>query len=500
MASGSGGGKKERTPFQQQCIDVLKSINEYRTGCEANACAILWKKPDLLRQSSLILDDFLNNVWRCYFEILREIVIDEGKTAVDDVVVGLHLEKHPKLKAKYEEYGGYTTIKDAGEYVQEENLDAYINELHKWQACMELAKKGWIDKARLSDYVDMSAEDIYNELEVNINNIFLNTTTSFKSYDVAEGLDELIDELDEGFSVGLPYYNLPMLTRETGGQYLGAITLVGGLSNVGKTSLSRNMTFGSFVKNKEPCVIMLNEEGIKKWQRELLVWVANNVLKEDLQKHTVRDGKFSNEIKDILHRAADWIKEKTENHIWTIIPFQSYSTANAIKVIKKYSSMGVRYYLLDTFKLDAGKTDSDSWVAMQQHMVEIHDVIKPEANNLHIMITFQLNKGSARQRYYTQDNIGLAKNIIDPASTCIMIRNMYDDEYPSGRNQIHVYEMVGKNGRSRKEVKLDPEKRYQILFIVKNREGSANQFQIVVEHDLSRNTLKEVGICNVQMD
>ena len=41
------------------------------------------------------------------------------------------------------------------------------------------------------------------------------------------------------------------------------------------------------------------------------------------------------------------------------------------------------------------------------------DVVKPEAKNLHITCTFQLAKGSARQRYFTQDNVGVSKNIID---------------------------------------------------------------------------------------
>ena len=43
------------------------------------------------------------------------------------------------------------------------------------------------------------------------------------------GIEELIEELNEGLAVGLPYHNMPMATKETGGQYLGSITLVGGL-------------------------------------------------------------------------------------------------------------------------------------------------------------------------------------------------------------------------------------------------------------------------------
>lgn len=162
--------------------------------------------------------------------------------------------------------------------------------------------------------------------------------------------------------------------------------------------------------------------------------------------------------------------------------------------------MGVKYFMLDTFKMDAGKVSDISWLEMQQSMVEINDVVKPEARNLHILITFQLAKGSVKQRYYTQDNIGLSKNIVDPASTCIMIRDVYDDEYTDEKRELKVYRLEGKNGKTKIPVKLNKEKHYQILFIIKNREGSANQYQIIVEHDLSRNVMKEIGITNVPID
>ena len=53
----------------------------------------------------------------------------------------------------------------------------------------------------------------------------------------------------------------------------------------------------------------------------MLVWVCNNILKFDMQKHIVRDGKYSKEVKEKLHEAATWLEKKTENHMITIIPF-----------------------------------------------------------------------------------------------------------------------------------------------------------------------------------
>ena len=81
-----------------------------------------------------------------------------------------------------------------------------------------------------------------------------------------------------------------------------------------------------------------------------------------------------------------------------------------------------------------------------------------------------------------------------------MIRNFFEDEYPGWKNELKVYRLEGKNGRSKIPVKISKDKTYQIAFIVKNREGSANFYQVVLEHDLSRNLLKEVGICNVPVD
>lgn len=491
---------KKLTPFEQELVNTIKSVAEYKLGCEANIVAILYKKPELFYENNLQLNEFNNNIWKVYWQIAFDLITIEKKSVLDDVTIGFYLEKHPKLKDKYDEYGGYDSISSAGAYVKTENFDGYVQELRKWNCVIKLAKRGFPVQSRLSDYCDMTAEEIYNEYEAFLNDTFVNIDCDIKSYDICDELDELIDELDEGVAIGLPYYSLDMLTKETGGQYLGSITLVGGLSNVGKSTLARTSTIPSIIKNKEKIVIMLNEDGKKKWQRELLVWIANNILIEDLPKYVVRDGHYSDETKEILNKAKEWLREQTQNHLITIIPFKKYSTSKAIKVINKYSSLGVKYFLLDTFKMDAGKVTESSWLEMQQNMVEINDVVKPESKNLHILITFQLNKGSAKQRFYTQDNVGLAKNIIDPVSTCIMVRDVFDDEYTGEKRELKVYRLEGKNNKTKIPVKLEKDKRYQILFIVKNREGSANTYQIVVSHDMSKNIIKEIGITNVPVD
>ena len=93
------------------------------------------------------------------------------------------------------------------------------------------------------------------------------------------------------------------------------------------------------------------------------------------------NAKYSDEVKNALRESAKWIQENTQNHKITIVPFQNYQTQKAIKIIKKYAAMGVKYFMLDTFKMDAGNVSEKSWLQMQQSMVDINDVVKPEANN-----------------------------------------------------------------------------------------------------------------------
>ena len=499
MATSSS--KKKLTPFQEEQLKAGKKVKEFKLACEANIVSILYKRPDLMYDYPLSLEDFTDNAWRVYWQIAHDIVIKEKKSILDDVTIGLYLEKHDKLRQKYDEYGGYDTIEKAKAFVEPGNLSGYMNELNKWNTVLLLLRNEFPVYNKLSEFADSSLDDIYAEYEAMLNHIFINAEEETKSYSIDYEIDELIEELNEGVAVGLPFHDMPKLNKETGGQLTGNITLIGGLSNTGKTTFARAISIPSVIAKKEKIVIILNEESKKKWQRELLVWVANNVYKFDLQKFVVRDGNYTDEVKEILVKCANWIKEKSADNTVTIIPFNKYRTEKAIKVIKKYASLGVKYFILDTFKADSGSRSDKMWLEMQTSMVDIYDSIKSDGGkDVHIIITFQLAKSSARQRFYSQDNIGQAKNIIDVASTCLMIRDVFDDEYTGGKNALKVYRFDGKNGKSKVPVTLSEDKKYQLIFIVKNREGAANSVQLVVEHDMSRNVLKEVGFTSVAVD
>jgi len=494
--------KKEISPYEQLLIDAVKKVKEFKLSAEANITSIFFKNPELIyTNEKLKVEEFSNNIWKIYFVIAHDVVIKEKKQSLDEITVGLYLEKHNKLKIKYEEYGGYDTIEKAKEYVKEENLIGYISELHKWNAVLGLLKAKFPVYDKLSKFADMDVEQIYAYYETHLNHIFINAEGDVKSYNLCEEIHDLVDEMDKGLAVGMPLYNSPILNKEIGGNLEGNITMLGALSGAGKTTTTIELILPQVITYDEKLCIMINEEDVTKWRKELIIWVANNIFKKDFQKYRLRDGKFSPEDKELLHQCADWIEEKKQNKNITIIPFPKYNASLAIKTIKKYHSLGCSMFILDTMKASADINSTDQvWTEMTKDSVAIYDCIKPAGKNVHIWITYQLGKSSTKQRHFTNDNIGLAKNIVDVASTNLMIRKPFDDEFEGGKNELKCFRLEGKNKLTRIPFKLDKNKSYTIIFVTKNRFGSTDEFQIISENDYSRNVYKELGIVNIPMD
>nr|DAL78531.1 MAG TPA: replicative helicase [Caudoviricetes sp.] len=494
--------KKKLSAFEQQKAETIKKVSEYKLQCEANVVAILYKDPDQLYNTDIDLSSFTSNVWKVFWQIAHDIIIVENKNTLDDITIGMYLNKHPKLNEKYVEYGGYDTITAAMGYVKEENLDGYVSELHKWDAVRELCEKGFPVKDRLSDYADMSEEEIYNEHEAYLNHIFANSSAGTKSVNVFDGMYEFIQELNECSEAGMPFYNADLLNAEVGGFNLnGNIYGLGAGSGCGKSNMAFNWIIPSAMKYGEKVVMCINEEDERRIRKELLIWVANNIFHEELHKRTIRDGGFDGETIALLKKCADWIDQQKDEHILTVIPLERYSVNTVIKIIKKYSSaFGVRVFILDTLKESFDAKTDEIYKSMMRDMVTLYDVVKPSAKNVGLFVTYQLGKGSLKMRYLTNNEIGQAKSIVDVMSVNLMMRRPYEDEYEGGSKEVIGYRPDGKDGKSKIAIKLKKDDNPMITFICKNRFGISGGHQVVSSCDLSTNTYKDIGYCNIPQD
>ena len=95
----------EQTPYEKEVLEAKKKILKYKISAESNVVAIIYKRPEFIYDCSLTIDDFSYNAWKVYFKIAYDLLIGEKKNVIDEVTIGVYLEKHQKLLAKYEEYG-----------------------------------------------------------------------------------------------------------------------------------------------------------------------------------------------------------------------------------------------------------------------------------------------------------------------------------------------------------------------------------------------------------
>lgn len=498
--------KNKVTPFEKELIEVAKKLKEYKVNAEANAVAILYKKPDAILNTNLSSDELSNNIWKVYFEIAKGVVISEGKKTLDDMTVGFYLEKHPKLKTKYDEYGGYDTVEASKQYVDVDNLDGYISELRKWNAVGKLAKAGFPVKGRLSEFADMTAEDIYSEFETFLNHTFINIDYEVKSYNAFEGINELIDKLDSGSEIGMPLYNAPLLTNEIAGLNPGHIYGLGAGSGCGKSTMAFNYLVPSAIEYNRKLVFIINEEDEVKFKREMIVWVANNVFNENFQKYVLRNGHFDEDTMSLLRKCADWIESRKDDRTLTIIPLERYSVNTAIKIINKYAALEpTTIFCLDTMKESADAKTDEIYKSMMRDMIALYDTVKPANKNVTLFVTYQLSKGSLKLRHLTNAEIGQARSIVDVMSCNLIMRRPYEDEYENMSKELYCWRYDGDipNGNSKKgqlSYKLKKSDNPMITFITKNRFGITDQYQIVSSCDLSRNVCKDIAYCDVPQD
>ena len=487
----------KKTPFEKKQEEIANKILEYKLGEEASVVSMIYKNPDLLRETNLELQEFSHNCWRVYFEIAKDLIINEKMVTLSEVDIGLYLEKHPKLADKYyNEYGGYQTIENAVAYIKEENFNGYVEKLRKWNTVAKLIGYGFpCDEKKLSEICDKPIEDLYDEYTVHLNDIFSKVDNSVKSYNGFADMRALIDELDKGKNVGIPFSNCEFLNSETGGMLGGNIIGFGASSGVGKSTLSINYVFPTIMNKNLRALFIINEEDENKFKKEALIWYCSNVLKHPITKRVLRDGNFDKETKEVLYKAAEWFESQKENNNITIIPLEQYTARTVVKLIKKYTKMEVDVIVLDTLKESYDARDKESWKSLMTDCVDFYDCIKH--TNTCMIITYQLVKN--KSKYITNADIGISKGILDVFSVNIFFRRPFQTEFEGGKDELYCFKPLKGTKNSKFEFKLDKDKHYMIGFISKNRFGTSD-IQIISNADFSINKYEDLGYCSVVQD
>jgi replicative DNA helicase len=485
---------------------IKKKIKDIMNPIEANIIGCLWKDPNLYFDfNELDKKMFKNDVWK-FFYTIGEKIAAKNIVEIDEMAVDLYIKDYPQAESTYKIFNGYNTVSLVSSVSNIKNIDSYIKDFIKWSAMYDMIDELSFYSGLVDDVKEFNVNELYDFFTAKLNNVFVKADNGIESHKLEDDLDEIISEADKGLNVGMPIPS-PILNEEIGGIIKGQIYLIGGLSGAGKTTWLIEQILSAVFEEGEPCVIALNEQDHIKWKQELLTWIINNKYLKDhdesqqFNKKRWRQGHFSDNERDLLHKASQYLKEKMSNNEIILCHFKSYSSKQFIRIVRKYASLGVNKFILDTFKISSDRDNNESfWLSMQEDMRKFDDLCKPSGLNVSLIVTLQLQKGAALQRFLSSNNIGMAKNVLDVASVALLQRRLRNDEYPGEKNEIKAWEPLGGSILSGKEILLDQNKKYIVIFIEKNRNGRSQEFQILAEQELGTLKYLELGICNIPYD
>lgn len=440
------------------------------------------------------------SIFLLYFGIAKNM-IKKGYDTLDSLSVDSFIsEIGGDIKKSYDEYGGYDKIQLIKDVVLEDNVETYYFNVLKYYSLASLYEKGFDIEGKWNIVKDMNYEEVHEYIISLTSDVFTNVELGKdKVIDIKTGLEQMVIDADKGVLRGIPYKS-HLLTSMTHGFRRGEMTILGGKSGEGKSFLATNLVIPSMIDLKERIVIICNEEDEAKWQREIITMIINNKIlikdNEKFDKGRFFEGGFSEWEWDILRQGMELFDTLVEDEMIMFVNLTTFSMDKAIEIIKSYSSKhDIRYYILDTLKLDndiGSKLGESPWLALQQSSVKLYNVVKKNARNSHIMLTYQLNKSNTKR--LTMESIGISKNIVDVASTVILARNLWDDEKRSSKDGG----LAVKNTDD-KIVQLNKERDYMALFVLKNRAGST-QGEIIMRTDKAYNMIRDVGLANIADD
>lgn len=470
----------------------------------------LWNHPNLYnkyKSRRIEKTTFTQDIWHFYYWLGREMY-ESGIRTFDDVTTYSFLDSRPNEKQKqklfklYEDYGGFEIIDEVRQECDKDknNDEFHIGEIQKYEALRKFQKEGLIninDKELISKLVKMNLKQIQMYFQYKYKSIFMNSNNGeVVEYNLLDDLYDTIDDLQKGEEAGIPLYDSPRLTKKINGLKLGNLIYLVLSSGVGKSSFITEKVVLSLLQNSEKGIMFINEEDIKRWRARLLVTVASNIVRKYVNRDIVNRGGFSDEVKNRLEEAADWLSKHRPDMI-KFCSLKKYRVEDVINRIELYRPQGFKYVLFDTFKPDLSQ-NIDRWLAFSNSAQNLYDCIKPESFNCSTVATVQLKIGKER-RYLDLESVGKSLEIVEVADVVLAGRRIFADEYTNEKNELKPYnyekdEFTGQWIKT--EYILNPDKNYIVLFLPKNREGSVDE-QIIFEVNYDLNVWKEVAYVQV---
>lgn len=484
---------------------ITESNIDNRANIEGLVLSSLAQDLSLISEFNLSEQDFKYDKTKFFFGLIRDL--SKKYREIDEVTVGSYVANSPSLNESYKNNGGWDSLKKIYELGNHKNYDKYVDDLLKLNMIEKLKKKlpGWdeskeieIDGVKvkpIDKFPLMTSSQLYNFIELLIADVAVD---SMGDDIVVENLvysEEDIKLLKEGSNEGTPY-SISMSWIDENGQeqyvpgcpYLSEITngctrrngvfTIAGTSGLGKSTWMFTSVVLGLVESGEKVLIVSNEMTSEYFKNILLSYVCSNVFNyHSVTRKKISNWDFNREEEIIIRKAMKFIDEKYRDNI-KFIAMNEFSIEKITKIAKKLAlSEGFGVLCVDTFK---SETSSDDVVNNMVQGARDLDIFGKKMDMIVIMTmqigTYAENKVS----YLSAAELSNSKQVKETCNTLLLFRKVVNDiELDPSKTKFYLkpYKLV-KGLRSKpepKEIELDPNKRYVLCFVNKNREGESDQ-------------------------
>lgn len=477
-------------------------LTEGRESLEASFVFCLWKQPDLYSDYDKLNENgdesILTRDGQFYFS-LGKALAREGLQSFDHVSIYSFLESKPKIKQRFEEYGGMRTVDELRGLVNADNVEAYFDKLVKANLLMKLHDKGFNVLGNLDKLGSMNSSQVYDFFDYQLNSVSISAGHEIGIESLVID-DAFLKECGEGNAMGIGYgKNCRILNYLTMGLPLGEMYMLAGYSGVGKSSFVFENMILPITENGVKCAVISNEMRAEAFKHLLLVHILTQELGFwELTRKKIKQGNFT----DIQRQKLEEAKRISETKYGSIrfVKLFDNDIGKVKKVTRKLAKLGYSVIFYDTMKSE-DEINEAMWQQLLIHSRKLFQLASRE--KIALVASYQLALHTLNKRFIDASCLSNGKQIKETFCEMVYLRPLWEDEQHGQKYDVKPYRFErdesGKYQKKRVPIQLDPNKKYVIAFLDKTRNDDDKQ-TLVYEFNGRFNAWKEIGYCSVFHD
>lgn len=498
-----------------------KELLEGRLGVEGNCVFSFWKDPNLYNEyKEITAENFLTEDARFYFTIGKQM--SKLYKVYDEVSVLSHLGNNKVLFNGFNERGGYDVIYNTMDMLNSNNVEQYVDILNRENILLKLHEDGFnlLKEIVINDKQiipikllrKMSASETLQFFESRISNIGIRVRSNDMEISDLDIEDDFEERMESGMLMGIPFdiggysakdnspiFASPILSNTSMGVNKGELTLVGGFSGSGKTSIAFANFIMPMVFRGEKVCITANEQRKVAWQILIIIYTLVHHFKYyKLTRKKIKGGQFTDEDRKMIKLAKEYVNKHYKHNIKFIKTFD-YNVRDIVREQKRlHLNHGYTAFLYDTFKAEDA---SDMGVA-RGSMVEDSKALFQFASKYNVpqIITAQLATYMEKTSWVTSQCLASSKQTKEVCSEIFLMRKCVNEIEldPTSKFYIKPYRLKKDNGKWKKdffEIDYTLGGQFRIIFIDKTRNDEDSK-AILYKYDGHINVWHELGYCS----